>query len=51
MAAVNYYDVLELQKKATSDEIKQSYKKLALVLVHSIRNIILIKTRTKKSQN
>ncbi len=30
MSNKNYYDVLELNKNATADEIKKSYKKLAL---------------------
>jgi hypothetical protein len=49
MATLNYYDVLELNKKATSEEIKQSYKKLALVSIGLSRNIILIKMRTNKN--
>ena len=32
MAKKNYYDVLGVQKKATEDEIKKSYKKLAIKL-------------------
>ena len=33
---VEYYEVLGIEKKATHDEVKQAYKKLAMV------NIVLI---------
>ena len=31
MASLNYYHVLELDTEATNEQIKQSYKRLALV--------------------
>jgi DnaJ-class molecular chaperone len=45
----DYYEVLNLTKKASHSEIKQSYKQLALVHFLLIsRNFILIKTKISK---
>jgi DnaJ-class molecular chaperone len=45
MKKVDYYESLGLKKTASHDEIKQAYRKLALVTPDLRRNII--PTRTK----
>jgi len=50
MINTEYYDCLGLKKTASHDEIKQAYRKLALVLMAWSRNIILIKIKTNKKQ-
>lgn len=44
MATTCYYQILEVTKEATPEQIKQSYKKLALVPIPLPRNITLIRT-------
>ena len=48
MKKVDYYECLGITKTATHDEVKQAYRKLALVLYASYRNIIQIKMKIRK---
>ena len=48
MQKVDYYECLGITKAATHDEVKQAYRKLALVIPNTFRSIIPIKTRIRK---
>ena len=48
MSKIDYYQCLGISKTANQDEVKQAYRKLALVSMLLHRNIILIKTKTNK---
>ena len=51
MQKVDYYKSLGLEKTATQNDIKQSYRKLALVIASPLRSIIRTKTKTKNRPN
>lgn len=46
----DYYECLGLTKTASHQEVKQAYRKLALVLIPFIRNITPIRMKIKKRQ-
>jgi DnaJ-class molecular chaperone len=50
MQKVDYYESLGITRAASHDEVKQAYRRLALVPYTSHRNITPIKTRTKRKQ-
>jgi preprotein translocase subunit Sec63 len=48
MQKVDYYECLGLKKTASHDEVKQAYRKLALVYLSISRNITPIKMRIRR---